>query len=39
MNLADEVFYIFKNGQPINNELEYEENGTIANRNMAILDT
>ena len=28
MNLADEVFYIFKNGQPINNELEYEENGT-----------
>lgn len=28
MKLADEVFYIFKNGQPTNNELEYEENGT-----------
>ena len=27
MNLADEVFYIFKNGKPTNNELEYEENG------------
>jgi len=28
MNLADEVFYIFKNGKASNNELVYEENGT-----------
>lgn len=27
-NLKDEVFYFFKNGQPTNNELEYQENGT-----------
>jgi len=26
-NLADEVFYLFKNGQPTNNELEYKGNG------------
>ncbi len=28
MNIKDEIFYHFKNGQPLNNELEYEENGT-----------
>lgn len=28
LNIKDEIFYHFKNGQPVNNELEYEENGT-----------